>query len=81
MHSSIAPLKDLDLITAILITRLSNRNVIDLIKKDIKLSRIEQQKVLKIARMHNAFDLVNPYIDEDLWQGSRGARGVLSLED
>ena len=53
----------------------------DCVKKDIKLSRLEQQKIIKLARMHNAFDLVKPYIDEDLWHGFRGSRGVLSLED
>ena len=75
------PLKGLDLVTALLITKLSNRDVMDCVKKDIVLSRLEQQKVMKFARIHNVFDLVKPYIDDDLWHGSRGSRGVLSLED
>ena len=75
------PLKGLDLVTALLITKLSNRDVMDCVKKDIVLSRVEQQKVIKFARMHNVFDLVKPYIDDDLWHASRGSRGVLSLED
>ena len=75
------PLKDLDLVTALFITKLSNRDVIDCVKKDIKLSGLEQQRVMKLARIHNAFDLVKPYIDDDLWHANRGSRGIANLED
>jgi len=75
------PLKDLDLITALLITKLSDRDVMNCVKKDLKLSKEEQYEALKVAKMHNVFDLVKPYINEDLWYANRGSRGVLSLED
>jgi len=75
------PLKDLDLVTALLITKLSKFHDFLLFKSRKYKIFLDTIHDIMIARMHNVFDLVKPYIDDDLWHGSRGSRGVLSLED